>query len=260
MESNFNLLGNLPKPSEVGYLSAEIAGEGLKIRMGEGGEETFSPPASRAVDPGESWKEIKSIKKYFHRTGYQVYPMWIYHPSEPARIVKNEEEAAKFGVKFRLATRDERARYGVQYTWDYLDGSQWRTHPHEDKPAFRPDEYANVKNVVRHGPSSVQQQNELINMLVPQVAAAVAQALKIAAPQAPASVNPADWDAFQEFLAWKKSAEAAEVVAAPVEEASTQDDEEAELNMWRAEAERLGVKVDKRWGLARIQSEIEKAA
>ena len=30
--------------------------------------------------------------------------------------------------------------------------------------------------------------------------------------------------------------------------------------MWTAEAQRVGVKVDKRWGVARIREEIEKAA
>lgn len=270
-------VSNLPSPASVGYLSTDIADEGIKVDM-EAKDIAFVPAPPELLVP--DWSKIKPIRKYFNRKTYQVYPCWIYHPHEAARIVNNAEDAARYGIVFRLATPDERARYGIRHAWDFLDNTKWRTAPINEKPQHNQDVYSNVKNLVRGELSSTQQQNALVEALIPQIVAAVAGAMKGSAPSAPANVFSADWDEFLKFQAWRATAAAvAEVGAgdsstvgnalaggatadAIGEGASEGQDEEGagadEIDLWRGECERLGIKVDKRWGLARLQQEVEK--
>src|SRR5262245_24120542 len=118
----------LPPRSAVGYLDPEIAGEGQKVLLSDGEQVDFSPPPPKPVMP--DWSQIKSIRKYFGRTKHAVYPAWLYHPTEPARVVKNADEAAVLGVCYRDATVDERGRYGITHTWDWKDGCLWRAIPY----------------------------------------------------------------------------------------------------------------------------------
>ena len=220
--------------------------------MDDSEAEVLGLPPEKLAFP--DFSKMKSLRKYFNRAGYQVYPAWIYHPSEAAKIVKTEAEAAEYGVSFRRTTPDERAAFGVNHRWDYT--GEWRTKPFHDgkKRSIDPDKMESGKNYVPRV-STVDQQNSLIEALIPQVAAAVAAALKIAAPAAPEKVDADKWARFQEFLAFEESTKA--VTGAVVGEEDHEADEKA---MWLEEADRLGVKVDKRWGLERLKEEIQKAA
>src|SRR5579859_86820 len=251
IESSLNLIGGLPSASAVGYLSPEIAGEGTKIIMSDGEAVAYAPPPAKPNIP--DWSEFKSIKKYFHRTGYQVYPCWLYHPSEQPIMVKNADEASKFGVTFREATRDEKSRYGVRFTWDYADDSPWRAHPYTEKPNHHLERYSNVKAVVHRTATSAEDQHKLVEAIIPQVAAAVAQALKMTVPNAPPQVSQGDWEEFQKFKAWRQAAETTEAVVA-------ENSDEGEKALWTAEAERVGVKVDRRWSVTRLIQEVDKAS
>lgn len=263
----------LPSKREVGSLSPEIAGEGQKVIMSDGELITWNPPPPKPVMP--DWSEIKSIRHYFNRTGFRVWPAWLYHPTDDARIVKNADEAAELGVCYREASIDEKGRYGLDHVWDWKDDSQWRPTPYPGTTKYNPNRIEQGKNYVPTAPNPVHAQHDLAALLIPQVAAAVAAALKSTGPAAPAKVDPAQWDAFLEFQAWQKTREAVDVLTEPEAAADTGQEEPAEPQqpnplaaltpeqdraLWLEEAARKGIKIDKRWSLERIKTEVQKAA
>src|SRR5271166_3318806 len=241
--SNLNLLDM--KGHAKSYLDPEIAGEGESIVMDDSEGVINGVPAEKLVYPDLS--KIKTLRKYFNRTGYQVYPAWIYHPVEQARIVKNAAEADEYGVKFRMTTPDERAAFGVNYRWDYVASSEWRTSPVvKGKRTVDPDNLEGGKNYIPRAMPSQDREGD-----VARTVAAVLAALKtVEKPSAPANVDAKQWQEFQEFLAFRESQKTIEA-AMPAESAF--DDEPEIVNMhgddprehWLAEADRLGVKVDK---------------
>src|SRR6266436_1664891 len=132
----------LPPKSQVGVLDLEIAGEGQKVILSDGEQVAWTPPPPRPVVP--DWSQIKSIQQYFNRTGYRVWPSWLYHPTEEARLVKDQDEAAELGVCYREATPDEHNRYGKKHVWDWTNESQWRPTPYH-APKFDPQKPAQGK-------------------------------------------------------------------------------------------------------------------
>jgi hypothetical protein len=266
----------LPPKSQVGVIDPEISGEGQKVEYNSAGEQvSWSPPPPQPVMP--DWSRIKSIARYFQpRTNIQSWPAWLYHPTEGARIVKNQHEAAELGVCYRKATDDEKGRYGRDYVWDWREDSLWRPTPYEAQRKFDPNNPGPGKTYVASPPSPRIAQNDMIAALIPAVAAAVAQSLKASGPTAPANVDPKQWEAFLQFQAWQKTKDVVETVVKEEEpreidrrdDTEPPDDEpalaalspEQERPLWLEEAERKGVKVDGRWSLARLKAEVEKAA
>lgn len=255
----------LPKKSEVGVLDPEIAGEGERVIYSDGEQMSWTPPPARPVMP--DWSQIKSIAKYFNRIGHQVWPAWLYHPGEEPRLVKNATEAAALGVCYREATADERGRYGVKAVWDYTEETEWRSQPYDNTIRFDPNRLGQGKTYVASAPNPAIAQNALLEALIPAVAAAVAQSLKATGPGAPANVDQAQWEAFLQFQAFQKAAEAVDIVKAEnsgeagdvvVGENGLTADQERRL--WQDEAEVRGIKVDGRWSLAKLKAEVEKAA
>ena len=262
----------LPPKSQVGVLHAEIAGEGETVLMSDGSEVSWSPPPVQPVMP--DWSQIKSIRKYFGRKGHQTWPCWLYHPIEAPRLLKNEHDAAELGVCYRDATADETARTGAKKVWDWKDGCEWRPTPFPKDVRFDPLNAGPGKTFQPAPVNPAVAQNAMVEALIPQVAAAVAQALKLAGPRSPAHVDPKQWDEFLAFQAWQKTQEVVKTEAVNALLIPEIEDEpkagtatdwdaenaEAELAAWRAEAEDKGIKIDKRWGLARLKEEVEKAA
>ena len=251
----------LPSKAEVGVLDPEIAGEGQRVIHSDGEVVNWSPPPAKPVAP--DWSGIKSIQKYFNRVGFTPWPAWLYHPSEPKRLLKNAEEAAELGVCYREATRDEQMKYGKKALWDWSDESKWRPEPWEGTEKFDPKSPGHGKTVVYPQENPAVAQSAMISALIPQVAAAVAQALKTNGPAAPSSVDPSEWEAFQQFLAFKKSSEAVNALARDPdgpELTATGVTEEQDRSFWIEEAEERGIKIDRRWSVERIKAEIEKAA
>ena len=243
----------LPPRSQVGYLDPEIAGEGQKVVTE--GELSWSPPPVMPVMP--DWSQIKSIRKYFNRAGGgSIFPVWLFHPTEPDREVANAEEALKLGVWRRKATIEEGSQFGVQYTWDWKRGAEdlgWRP-TRQKPPKFDPHNPGTGKVYNATPPSQSSQQNALLEALVPAIAAsvatAVAQALKSAGNAPASTVDPG-----------KIAVEAVTEAVSSIGNALTAPlDEDEEIETWRAEAERLGIKVDKRWKITRLKAEIDKAA
>ncbi len=248
----------LPPREKVGYLDPEVAGEGTKVIMSDGDQVSWTPPPPQPVMP--DWSQIKSIRRYFNRTGLQVWPAWLYHPVEEPRLVKNAKEAAELGVCYREATNDERARYGLKTVWDWKDDSQWRPQPH-GVIKFNPMKPGQGKTVIFSPPNPAIAQNELLRDLVPLVTAAVVAAIKgNGAASAPGSVDPAQWDAFLQFQAWQKTSQAVDEIGETTGNGALSLGGEDERAAWEKQAERKGIKVDRRWSLDRLKAEVEKAA
>lgn len=258
----------LPSRSQVGYLDPEIAGEGQKIVLDNGDQVSWTPPPEKPVMP--DWSQIKSIRHYFGRTGHQVYPAWLYHPTEESKLVKNAEEARALGVMYRKTTDDESGRYGLKAVWDWDEGCKWRPQPYRTK--FDPAQPGIGKTVIHGTPNPVAAQSALIEALIPTVTAAVVTALKSSGnAAAPAAIDPAQWEAFLQFQAWQKTSEA---VGKVVDEVASDDPEdgaevpagnalnaltpEQDRALWVQEAEAQGITVDKRWGIERLKAEVEK--
>lgn len=261
----------LPPKSQVGYLDPEIAGEGTKIIHSDGEIVNWAPPPVKPIIPDLS--QVKSIRHYFGRTGGKTYPAWFYHEKEAPRLLKSADEAAQLGIVRREATVHERGTYGVSAVWDYAPECEWRAAPFERDTKFNPDQVTNAKTVIRQENRS-QNENAMIERMIPQVAAAVAAALRVAQPTAPTGAPTSDpelWAQFQEFVAFKKAAEVAaadpqaNAFAAPrdgdpvTETLGADDDEEFQRAELQATAIRLGIKIDKRWGLARLSEAINVA-
>jgi hypothetical protein len=256
-------LRSLPAKSGVGYLDAEIAGEGQRVVLSDGDQVAWTPPPVKPAIPDMS--QIKAIRHYFGRVGYQVYPAWLYHPTEEPRLVKNAQEAAGLGVCYREATVDEKSRYGIKHVWDWEEGAQWRPNAWKE-PKFDPNRPGTGKIYTATAPNPVHAQNAMIEALIPKVAEAVTKVLRSDGPSAPAHVDPAQWDAFLQFQAWQKTQGAVNAMAQEIEPAVVEANPDAALSpeqerlLWEEEARRKGVKTDGRWSLERLKAEIEKAA
>jgi len=266
--------GKLPPRSHVGYLDNEIANEGMKVLHSDGEVVNWTPAPEKLAIP--DFSQIKSIRKYFNRTGHIVFPAWLYHPTEEAVVVKDREEALALGVFYRKATMEEKGRYGLTALWDWEPDSQWRPIPYPSKRVIDPINPGAGKNYVHREQSQAVAQHALVEALIPQVAAAVAQALRSSGPGAPAHVDPKDWDKFLAFQAWQKTQAVVAELAQPelIDELPGEEAEggldtmlyadtglthEQEMMLWANAAEQKGIKVDKRWGLDRLKAEVEKA-
>ena len=254
----------LPSRESVGNLDPEIAGEGQKVLLSNGETVTYRPPPVKAVVP--DYSVIKSIQHYFNRTdGPYTYPSWIYHPTEEARVVRNEKEAAEFGVRYRQSTHEERAQGFPTHRWEYAEGSLWRVTPYPASIKFDPSRPGTGKTYMPAPPNPAMAQNAMIAAVV---SAVMAQMQDQGQPGAPAKVDQAQWDEFLRFQAWQK---AQALVAGAKQMAEDHPEpsqgalgsalsQEQEWNLWEEEAKTKGVKVDHRWSLDRLKAEVEKAA
>ncbi len=280
VHSDFNLAGGLPKGSARQALDESIANEGQKviasdkIILSNGEQVAWTAPPEKLSIPDLS--NVKSLRHYFSKSGYQVYPAWLYHPDGRSVLVKNAGEAADHGVVYRETTQDERNSYGLRHRWDWEAESKWRPNPWVEQK-FDPKNPGACKTVIYSAPDPVNAQHSLIAALLPAVVGEVTKALKSAeGSSAPASIDAARWEAFLAFEAWQKTQEVVAKAAsgefdlgsgAIVSEApeanalasNALSPEQDRMILWEAEAKRLGIKVDGRWSLERLRSECEKA-
>ncbi len=265
MSDNFEIASNVDltklsrSPRSVGYLDPEIAGEGIKVSLGE--KISYNTPATTAPIP--DWSKIKLTKAadgrvinfqaYFYKTGYEPWPAWLYHPTEPAKLVDDQKAGAELGVYYREATQDERMRMGGKTAlWDWAKDTLWRPMPYDGTQ--KPDIKAYGKELVIARADPALAQNALLAALVEALGKNTASASATAQTQ------------LVEALVAALAKSGGSLPAAPVEEAPAESsalsgitpDEEREL--WKTEAEAKGIKVDGRWSIQRIKDEIEKAA
>ena len=100
---------------------------------------------------------------------------------------------------------------------------------------------------------------------MPEVTAAVVAALKSQGNVNPNNIDPKAWDEFLAFQAWKKTQEAIDVVVGDEPQNALADlpaslSETEEMQIWKDEAQRKGIKIDGRWSLERLKTEVSKAA
>lgn len=236
----------LPSKAEMrrmGGLSMEVAGEGETVEFYEGRPLGFSPPPAKPLVP--DWSEIKSIRKYFFRTGYSVWPAILYHPTEGPRLFAGEDEAAEVGIMYRKPTAREINQFGLSAdsgVWDWEEGCLWRPRM-EGKPKFDPanPETGKCYTPPQANPAAVQSAliRELATIMQQNAGQAATQqtdVLQRLADMLGASMGraPAAPEAEPNALAGHPSREALET-----------------------EAESLGIKVDGRWSPAKLAEKIE---
>lgn len=269
----------VPPKAEVGVIHPEISDEGQRVIHSDGEQVSWSPPPPRPVMPDLS--QIKSLQRYFNRTGFQVWPAWLYHQNGEQRLVKNGQEAAELGVCYREATQDERGRFGLKAVWDWQDDSLWRPLPWET-PKFDPNNPGQGKTVIIGTPTAKAATAELLEAVIPAVTAAVVASLKAGGNgTASANVDPKQWDDFLKFQAWQKTQQIADELKKDEPQTGTSanaltsdllgDQASAMLTqpntlapnqeraIYEEEAARKGIKVGKNWSLERLKSEVEKA-
>lgn len=236
----------LPPKSQVGVFNPESIGEGQSMKVLSDGEaEQWIPPVLQSSFP--DWSKIPKLAKYFGRTGGPVYPAWLFHPAESDRLVQNAEEAGALGVVYRKASDEEKYQFGKDAVWDWEKGDKdlkWRPFP-QQRRKFDPHHMETGKVYVV--PNSSSQPN--IESLVAAVTASVLTAMKSSAPATPGQIDNKQWEEFLAFQAFQKTSET--VNALVIEE---------DRESWIAEAERLGIKVDKRWSTERLKSEVQSKA
>lgn len=243
----------IPPKSEVGVFNPADIGEDKSIAvLSNGTEEEWNPPALQTAFP--DWSKVPQLRKYFGRKGGPVYPAWLFHPTEADKLIHNAEEAGALGVIYRQATDEERFQFGHQNVWDWKRGEEdlkWRPFP-QQRRKFDPHHMETGK--IYQAAATSSQPN--IESLVAAVTASVLAAMKSTTPSAPAHVDTKQWDEFLAFQAFKKTTETVNALASD-EEATEANNERSS---WIAEAERLSMKVDKRWSTERLKSEVQARA
>jgi hypothetical protein len=272
--SNLDLAKVGPRSGATRTLDSSIALEGMKVTEGE--QVTYTTPTGDR--PIFDYSQIKKTKaadgtvidfqKYFHKKGYEAWPAWLYHPTEPPVLCKDQDEAAEFGVYYRETTEDEKARFGgLPATWDWMTDSLWRPSPY--KGTQKPDVKAYGKELQVAAPNYLAQQNDLLRGLT----AALSQNNNASSAQLQAlmetflaammkgqatQVAPAE-TAVQAPSEAPQSALSGEPMDERVFETPQAMEDADERDHWISEAERLGLKIDKRWTLKRIQDTVLKA-
>lgn len=241
----------IPPKSEVGVFDPNSIGEGQSLRaavLSDGEAEQWTPPDVKTAFP--DWSQVPKLKKYFGRKGGPVYPAWLFHPTKADKLVNNAEEAGNLGVVYRKASDEERFQFGHQSVWDWQRGSddlKWRPFP-QQRRKFDPHHMETGKIYQASATSS--QPN--IESLVAAVTASVLTAMKTSTSTAPSHVNSKEWEEFLAFQAFKKTTETVNALAS--------EEEGGERSQLIAEAERLGLKVDKRWSTERLKTEVQSKA
>jgi hypothetical protein len=210
------------------YLDPEIANEGEAAT-------DWRPGAGPApiVDMSKLLGNHKHFGRYFAPHVFKPFPAWIYHATEPERIVKTAKEAKEFGVVYDL--EDNR----------YICSGDWKTKPVVKK---KPDVHASGKSMVTSERAQGGASLEIMAQILQQMQKGQA---------APPALNEAikadpDYAAFVEFKAWK-AAQDAPKLGEVAGELSAAEQKEILVNL----AKEKDIHVDKRWSLERIKEALD---
>lgn len=225
----------------VEYLDPEIANEGEAAT-------DWRPGAGPAAIPDMSklLGNHKHFGRYFAPHVFRPFPAWLYHATEPERIVKTAKEAKEFGVTYD--TEDAR----------YICAGEWKTKPVVKK---KPDIHGSGKSVITAERAQGGASLEIMAQILQQMQKG---------NQPPAVLNDAvkaDPD-YAEFVAFKKWKEAqgptADVLVGmpagsdEIEEPAVLSDAEQKDILIKLAKER-NIYIDKRWGLDRIKAALDEA-
>ena len=246
------------------YLDPSISGEGTKVIMSDGQVVTYNPPPPQPVIPDHS--KVKHLQKYYNRTDHNYFPMWLYHPSEPAVIAKSAQEAGEvYGVEWVETTEDERREYGLgSHRWKCSRGWQQKPFPKDIK--FDPNNPVHGKNYIAAPAKPIDPtiaQNAMVEQLVTslqsgnrdllmQLAAIFAQAVGGSAP------------VLRDAAADLQTPVPAEALSSGHRAAMEAIKDDGERAQWESIAREANIKVDGRWSLKKLReyvtAELEKKA
>lgn len=232
-----------------------------------------------------------------YQPNQHVFPAHFYHPDgrtmlirdkytseDPPRLEKSAKEQAKaLGIEYRQSTFEEKAQGFPEFRWVFGADCKWRTIPFEAHTKFDPVNVQHSKTVVypQHQSGGGGVSAEQIAAIVSAVAS---QFEERAARNGKASLaTDPEFAEYQQFKQWLASKEVQETVPQAKEVADILDKEVSELNSLIApvatnevviggteaaeadvkqalidEARKRGIKVDGRWSMQRLQTEIEK--
>lgn len=110
-------------------LDPEIASEGVKVLLSDGRQAPRGTGDIKLKMPDLS--QIEALKHYFEYGGYQFFPIWLYHPTLPAVVARDAQDAGEnYGVELKKSTDDERAAFGAG-EWRWVFHGEWRTTPYD---------------------------------------------------------------------------------------------------------------------------------
>lgn len=214
--------------SKIEYLDSEIANEGQRA------DDAFVAPKRPHVWDYAQLKEHEHYGKYFAERPFRAFPAWIYnHKTGEIKIVGDAKAAAQYGVSYNTTARF----HHYECTGDWMD---------EPRKDTKPDVTTAGKSLVSISASQAAN----------TTADTMAQILKklIADKTSPELSEAISADKeYQNYLAFKR----AQSKKAPVEAVEEAIDEKALLIEAAASRD---IKVDKRWSIDRIKSELDKAA
>lgn len=212
--------------TKIEYLDPEIANEGLHAEEMPDIEEPH-------INDYATLKKHKHYKKYFKPYIFQPYPAYIYHAKEGEKLVGDAKTAAQYGVSYNKEDSH----------WVCI--GEWKVKP---IVARKPNPQDTGKTLVTATASqSAMGTNELMAQIL-------AQLVKGQGSVAPALATAIGEDKeYQDYLAFKRMQAAKDETKADLPPI----DEKALLI---EAAESRDIKVDKRWSIERIKSELDKAA
>jgi hypothetical protein len=272
---SIDLLALPKRGKDAAFLAKEFADEGVKVILSDGEQVSYNPPPAKPVIP--DFSGVKSIRHYFHRTGFSPWPAWVYHPTEEKRLLKNAEEGIELGIVYRKTSVEEQAKTGLTAQWDWEPGCEWRTKPFPKDLQFDSTKLHGGKEVIHRAKTGMESQNELLNAVLPQITKVILDAMKEtnASNATPKDHDANDWAEFQQFLAFKKGEKVTKAVisvTAPADfDAGAENallaqhaeanklTEDQETVLWREEAKRRDIKIDKRWSLQTLRETVENA-
>lgn len=222
--------------AKIEYLDPEIANEG------ERADAAFVAPKRVHVWDYAQLKEHEHYGKYFVQKPFRAFPAWIYnHKTGETKIVGDAKAAAQYGVSYNTTARFHH----------YECVGDWMDEPPKNAKA---DVTSTGKSLV--SASASQAANTTADTMAQILKKLIADK---ASPELSEAIS-ADKE-YQEYLAFKRAQSKKVAQVEPVTlEAKTWVPPVDEKALLIEAAESRNIKVDKRWSIDRIKSELDKAA
>lgn len=214
--------------TKIEYLDPEIANEGLSADEAPDIEEPH-------INDYATLKKHKHYKHYFKPYIFQPFPAHIYHATEGEKVVGDAKTAAQYGVSYNK----EDSHWVCEKDWKVKPVIPRKANPNDTGKTL----------VGTTAQQSALGTNELMAQILQQI-------LKGQGSVAPALATAiADDKEYQDYLAFKKMKASAEK---PILDAELPPVDEKALLIEAAESR--DVKIDKRWSIERIKTELDKVA
>lgn len=215
--------------TKIEYLDPEIANEGLSADDMPEIEEPH-------INDYATLKKHKHYKRYFKPYVFQPFPAFIYHKTDGEKLVGDAKTAAQYGVSYNKEDSH------------WVCEGDWKVKPVVARKASPTDTGKTLVN------ATAQQAAMGTNELMAQI---LQQLVKGQGSVAPALATAIGEDKeYQDYLAFKRM-QAGEAPKAILDADLPPVDEKALLI---EAAESRDIKIDKRWSVDRIKTELDKVA